>query len=140
MVELAKREYSINVECCEIPECSVEVTVPGGAVAHCVDYCIVPELKKLWKHGVCTICSCCGHGDVDAAYIRVDALSADKMRELGYVQYEPHECIFHSGSVSFRAIDVENEMEKGGPIEKGNINEIRERWKKAAGIGGTKHV
>lgn len=140
MIEIAKHENSIDVDCCEIPECSVEVAVPGGAVAYCVDYCIVPELKKLWKQGVRTMCSCCGHGAVDAAYIRVDALSADKMRELGYVQYEPHECIFHSDSVSFLAMDVENEMENGGPIGTGDINEIRERWKKAAGIGGTKHV
>lgn len=90
-----------DVDCCELPECATRVVVPGGEVAHEMEACIVDELKDLWKQGVRTVCSCCGHGDDRMAYIRVDAPSAPKMEALGYVQTELHKCLFHAGSVAF---------------------------------------
>ena len=125
---------------CEIPECSAKAEAPGGEVLETCDYCIVPELKKLWEHGIRTLCSCCGHGNETRASIRVDAASAKKMDALGYERYEPHKCIFHPGSVSFRSMDIGEEMAKGGPEANGDINEIRERWKRAARIGGKAYV
>lgn len=140
MVAIHYAERPENVECCEIPECSVEIAVPGGMVAHCVDYCIVPELQMLWNHGVLTYCSCCGHGNSENAYIRVDAASVPQMEALGYERYEPHKCMFHTDWVSYRAKHVEEERIKGGPVRTGNIDEIRERWKKQAHYGGKDYV
>ena len=58
-----------EINCCHVPECTTEVAVPGGAVASCMDHCIVPEVKMLWGLGVRTFCSCCGHGLYEKAYM-----------------------------------------------------------------------
>lgn len=34
-----------------------------GYRAVCVDACIAEQIKVLWKHGIWTIGSCCGHGE-----------------------------------------------------------------------------
>ena len=49
-----------------------------------IEPCVLSEIKNLWALGIETVCSCCGHGDKDAAFIVVDAGSADRMAEIGY--------------------------------------------------------
>ena len=49
----------------------------------CIDCCLACEIAWLWKHGVITSGSCCGHG-IMAAMINVQDESIKKMEELGY--------------------------------------------------------
>ena len=52
----------------------------------CCDTCLQHGLHELWKNGIVTVGSCCGHGGKYKPYIQV--LSDDhvqKMHELGYV-------------------------------------------------------
>lgn len=129
------------VECCEVPECTTPVIVPGGEEASCVDWCIVPELKMLWGLGIRTFCSCCGHGNYEEAYIRVDNQAYEIMEALGYEPYEPHKCIFHGRNTkSYRAKLVRLVHEKGMAPEKRGIDEIRCLWKKTSHYGGKDYV
>ena len=126
-----------DVYCCHEPECTTEVTVPGGAVASCMDYCVVPEVKMLWALGIKTYCSCCGHGTFEKAYIRVDKKCADVMDALNYEEYEPHKCVFHGNSTkAYRAKFVKLMHDKGKPTDERDIEEIRELWRKEARNGG----
>ena len=126
-----------EINCCHVPECTTEGAVPGGAVASCMDHCIVPEVKMLWGLGVRTFCSCCGHGLYEKAYIRVDERDAFIMDALGYELYEPHECAYYGTKTkAYHAKLVKLMHEKGKPPEKRDIREIRDLWKKAAKYGG----
>jgi tRNA(Phe) wybutosine-synthesizing methylase Tyw3 len=50
-----------------------------------VDSCLADELEQLNNnHGIVTTYSCCGHGDIDAAYILVRSYDVSKMLKLGY--------------------------------------------------------
>ena len=49
----------------------------------CIDSCLASEIAWLWKHGVVTTGSCCGHGKV-SPMINVIDLAIEKMEELGY--------------------------------------------------------
>ena len=49
----------------------------------CVDACMVPELKDLWRKGIETLECCCGHGKRNG-YIAVSDSSRPAMEELGY--------------------------------------------------------
>lgn len=52
-----------------------------------IDNCILDELQELWKLGIVTYASCCGHNIVNGSIIIDDEISAKKMRELNYLQY-----------------------------------------------------
>lgn len=122
---------------CEIPECTVSLTVPGGEQAYCIDSCIVQDLKYLWEHGIKTVCSCCGHGDDNRAYVRVASYDSDKMEQLGYEPYEPHECVMWNNSKSYRAKYVKRNRIHNKPIEGSrDLSEIRELWRKRREIKG----
>jgi len=55
-----------------------------------IDICIVIEILNLWKLGIITIESCCGHNK-SKGYIAVDEIFITKMLELGYKQDKEHE-------------------------------------------------
>lgn len=69
----------------------VEVVPLWGGKNICVDACMVPELKLLWREGIRTIECCCGHGK-RLGYVAVDDASHEKMFELGYAPHPngPH--------------------------------------------------
>ena len=126
-------------EYCEIPSCSVsawKISEEDKLLSqiHGIDRCVLPELQKLWSEGISTYCSCCGHGNDDKAFIRVGAEYAERMAELGYERYEPHDCLVHKNTVAYRAKFVKQEREKGRPDDSRDINEIREMWKQNAGL------
>lgn len=61
--------------------CGVIVPFPSH---FCCDFCLEDELFQLWRCGVHTTGSCCGHG-IMQPYIQVlDGESVQKMHELGY--------------------------------------------------------
>lgn len=71
----------------ESEDCYVRVTLPvctGAVEEFDVDRCLLPELKQLWKQGIKTHCSCCGHGLPYNAFIVADRSCEDKMDALGY--------------------------------------------------------
>lgn len=61
-------------------ECCVKT-----AHGYCCDTCLQSELHELWRVGVSTTGSCCGHGKKQA-YIQVTSKDVQKMHELGYVR------------------------------------------------------
>lgn len=63
-------------------ECCVKT-----AHGYCCDTCLQSELHDLWRVGVSTIGSCCGHGRKQA-FIQVTSKDVQKMHELGYKQKE----------------------------------------------------
>lgn len=128
-----------DVYCCEVAACTelgVEQRLTEGVlIAHdCLDHCIVPELRALWDKGVETLCSCCGHGQDEKAFIRVRAESAPIMDALGYERYEPHECDFYPGAPAYRAKGVEKERSKGQPTATRSVREIRLALARSAGL------
>ena len=55
-----------------------------------IDKCLLPEILQLWERGIKTTGCCCGHGDIDKAYIGVIFEDIDKMKDMGYtVAYNP---------------------------------------------------
>lgn len=54
-----------------------------------IDRCVLPELEELWKKGIETTCSCCGHGEPDTAWIVVKTNYRQKMIDLGYKERHP---------------------------------------------------
>lgn len=120
---------------CHVPWCSVSAFCMGKDHErlyhiHNLDNCVVKELYQLWGQGIETVCSCCGHGLDEKAFIRVKKASERQMLSLGYEPYEPHECPFHPGDPAFRAKGVADERAKGSPHDDRTIEEIRELWKK----------
>ena len=61
------------------------VNVPFGTRFTC-DFCLEAELFDLWKHGVITVGSCCGHGQKQGFIQVMIGESVQKMHELGYIQ------------------------------------------------------
>lgn len=56
-----------------------------------VDKCLIKEVIELWEKGIRTTGCCCGHGDIDNAYIGVNFEDIPKMKKLGYkVYYNPN--------------------------------------------------
>lgn len=49
-----------------------------------IDVCLVSEIKKLWKQGIKTDESCCGHNKAPAYIAVCDQESQRKMRKMGY--------------------------------------------------------
>lgn len=69
-----------------------EVKLPFGKDGQYCDLCLEAEIHELWKAGVHTISSCCGHGRVPP-YIQVlNGESVQKMHELGYIQIKNEAC------------------------------------------------
>jgi len=70
--------------------CSVELPQhlepPGADYTRrvSVDACLAAEVLWLWRQGVVTIASCCGHGGDHLGDIIVDDADGGRMRELGY--------------------------------------------------------
>lgn len=52
----------------------------------CIDTCIATEIGYLWRHGVLTINSCCGHQRYSSTVI-VAKTSEKKMDDLGYKSF-----------------------------------------------------
>ena len=84
-------EFSNSIHKCEkeSADCNVQVSIPDPDV-DCVmhdmeiDRCILGELQWLWKQGIRTCCSCCGHGLAYNAFITVEKEYEEKMIEMGY--------------------------------------------------------
>ena len=55
-----------------------------------IDKCLLPEIIQLWEKGIRTTGCCCGHGNINMAYIGVRFEDIDKMKELGYKVYFNH--------------------------------------------------
>lgn len=71
----------------ESEDCQVKMTMPicNNAVEDVfIERCILNEIKQLWKQGIKTLCSCCGHGLSYNAFITVDKADADRMIAMGY--------------------------------------------------------
>lgn len=121
---------------CEVLECSAEAlckTEQGGvALVMGIDRCVLPELQRLWAQGIRTVCSCCGHGDASRAYIRVDGRDAEKMLALGYEPFEPHECVMHENTASFRAKYAAEERER--PVLPADVETVRAMWRRIARV------
>lgn len=49
-----------------------------------VDKCLLPEIVGLWEKGIKTTGCCCGHGDLEKAFIGVAPEFIPQMRALGY--------------------------------------------------------
>lgn len=56
------------------------------------DMCLEGEIYELWKVGVHTVSSCCGHGRVPPYIQVIGGESVKKMHELGYVQIKNETC------------------------------------------------
>lgn len=80
-------------QCKEVGFGSYDVSVPVWYDARKrvvgIDYCIIPEIIKLWGIGIITIESCCGHNK-QVGYIAVDDICVDKMKQLGYEEFKPN--------------------------------------------------
>ena len=113
------------IECCETPWC--ELPLLG------IERCVAQELSDLWKEGIETVCSCCGHGRDEKAYIRVKAECAEKMEALGYQKFSMHKCLFHENTVAFRAKHVHEERQKPYKDDR-SIDDIRHTWAIRGGL------
>ena len=49
-----------------------------------VDKCLIKEIIDLWEQGIHTTGCCCGHGDINKAFIGVIFEDIPKMKALGY--------------------------------------------------------
>jgi hypothetical protein len=76
-----------NQETLVLPRLSGRKRIAG------IDRCIIPLITSLWRMGIETIESCCGHGHVDG-YVAVDYESIDKMRQVGFELIEGFTDVF----------------------------------------------
>ncbi|BAP30128.1 uncharacterized protein CHSO_1091 [Chryseobacterium sp. StRB126] len=53
-----------------------------------IDPCIIDEIKELWRLGITTYGSCCGHNKAES-FVNVDEKDIVKMLSIGYVQNHP---------------------------------------------------
>lgn len=60
----------------------------GQSLTICIDPCIVDEIKELWRLGITTYGSCCGHKKAES-FVNVDEKDIEKMLSHGYVQNHP---------------------------------------------------
>lgn len=83
---LAEARYELVCKNSKIGSYSCSMRPPFSSNVSECDYCLEDELFELWKAGIHTISSCCGHGKVPP-YIQVlKGDSVKKMEELGYVE------------------------------------------------------
>jgi hypothetical protein len=63
-----------------------------------IDNCILDELRDLWKQGILTEASCCGHNKTFGSIIvREDCI--DSMLRRNYVQYTDRKDTFYPKSI-----------------------------------------
>jgi len=60
----------------------------GLSESICLDPCIVSEIKELWKAGIITYGSCCGHNKREPM-VNVDESNVEQMLSMGYIQNHP---------------------------------------------------
>lgn len=66
-----------------------------------IDACILGELQELWRRGVRTTGSCCGHGKT-FGFVSVVRADAEIMRTLGYRELDPeHTCCPENQGLEF---------------------------------------
>lgn len=88
---IAEARYDIVCQHSGLGEYKCSMRPPFSHGWEC-DLCLEPELFKLWKEGVHTVSSCCGHGIVPP-YIQVlRGESVQKMHELGYEAFPNKAC------------------------------------------------
>ncbi|UTU09683.1 hypothetical protein CcrBL47_gp398 [Caulobacter phage BL47] len=75
----------VNVEMGSYANQEARVAPGGGLVG--IDRCLLDEVEMLWRLGIVTVESCCGH-NVAAPYIAVAQGHEPLMRALGY-QLDP---------------------------------------------------
>ena len=119
---------------CETPDCTTPIEFPDGSQSLCADYCISPELKQLWQHGIRTYCSCCGHGNDEKAYVLVDAADEAAMTALGYERGGTHECLCHENVIAFKAMSVRSTRDAGKPCSGRTAEATRLLWKMRSGL------
>lgn len=85
-------------------DAAVEVSSPPHLVSSgcytirdtiCIDLCILPEVQLLWKAGIRTTGSCCGHGKITGTITTVDD-DWPAMDAMGYQRHEGHPHVFQS--------------------------------------------
>ena len=54
----------------------------------CIDPCIIEEIQYLWKKGIVTYGSCCGHNKFES-FVNVSDKDIDIMISMGYIQNHP---------------------------------------------------
>ena len=91
MIQFYSEDTAISRTCpMESELCNADAVLPDCTnVSILVDRCILADVKHLWRLGVKTVCSCCGHGNQDSAFIVVDPDESEKMKELGYEEAPP---------------------------------------------------
>ena len=76
-----------------------------------IDRCIAPEVEWLWRQGIATYCSCCGH-KAEVGYILVSQNDAERMKSLGYeVHPTHHKCDMYRNTIAFVAKNSPLKME-----------------------------
>lgn len=89
--KLAETRDNILCQLSGLGEYRCSVRMPFKSNSLC-DACLEKELYELWRLGVHTVSSCCGHGRVPP-YIQVlHGESVKKMHELGYVKIQNEAC------------------------------------------------
>lgn len=58
-----------------------------------IDVCLISEIWDLWRCGIKTVGSCCGHNQAPA-YIQVATEHAKEMLALGYALVDEEKCTF----------------------------------------------
>ena len=71
-------------------EYGCKIQLPGKEECGLFDACILYELTELWRQGIKTKCSCCGHGEIDARIAVADEC-VSAIEALGYERCEPLE-------------------------------------------------
>ena len=91
-------KFKLRTDCCKIGiyKCSVSIEIPnhmkdykynrikaGLSSKINIDECILKEIKYLWKNGIKTYGSCCGHG-IKHSWVNVDESDFVNIENLGY--------------------------------------------------------
>ncbi len=83
----------MRLGCCEVGthKCNIIVATPKFIKDYkdkiSIDKCIVEKIKDLWKQGIMTYGSCCGHFEKQGM-VNVSEKDSRKMLKLGYKKYE----------------------------------------------------
>lgn len=88
-IELGSRECYSQMKTVKIPSHMISYKKArlknGLSNFICIDPCIFNEIKHLWKLGIITYGSCCGHNKLES-FVNVDKNNIQQMLNLGYVQ------------------------------------------------------
>lgn len=91
MIQFYAEDPTISHTCPEESEtCKADAILPDCTnVSILIDRCMLTDVKQLWEMGIKTVCSCCGHGKQNAAFIVVAPEESERMKELGYEEAPP---------------------------------------------------